>query len=65
MTTYVVPFLCRECVWLFKGRGVVKDARWSCKAFLNGIPDEIYYNEVKHSQPLPNQKNKIVFEAVA
>jgi len=33
-----------------------------CDAFPNGIPAEITIGENKHNQPLPNQKNNIVFE---
>jgi len=33
-----------------------------CKAFPDGIPDEIAYRDNKHSKPLPGQKNNIVFE---
>jgi hypothetical protein len=35
-----------------------------CDAFPNGIPDEITSGENKHFKPLPNQKNKIVFEPI-
>ncbi len=33
-----------------------------CAAFPRGIPDEIAYGDNLHSEPLRNQKNKIVFE---
>ena len=36
----------------------------TCKAFPNGIPDEIYFGENDHSKPLPNQKNDITFEPI-
>lgn len=35
-----------------------------CKAFPNGIPDDIAYGNNKHLVPIPNQKNEIVFEKV-
>lgn len=33
-----------------------------CKAFPEGIPDEIISGENEHKEPLPEQKNNIVFE---
>ena len=33
-----------------------------CKAFPDGIPNEISYEENKHLTPLPDQGNDIVFE---
>jgi len=35
---------------------------YKCKAFHNGIPDEILNGENDHSKPLSDQDNKIVFE---
>jgi len=35
---------------------------YKCKAFPNGIPDEITENGNKHKKPLKDQKNEIVFE---
>jgi len=35
-----------------------------CPAFPEGIPDEILLGENNHKKPLPNQKNKIVYEKV-
>gem|GEM_PF-572313 len=32
-----------------------------CDAFPDGIPDDIAYGDNKHSAPLPNQKNAIVY----
>ena len=34
---------------------------FNCKAFEKGIPDEILDGSNKHSNPLDNQKNNIVF----
>lgn len=34
----------------------------TCKAFTNGIPDEIWAGPNDHSEPLPEQDNDIVFE---
>jgi len=33
-----------------------------CRAFPEGIPAEIVYGDDKHTKPLPDQKNDIVFE---
>ncbi len=35
-----------------------------CKAFPEGIPDEILEAENKHLKPLPDQGNKVVFEPI-
>lgn len=35
-----------------------------CDAFPDGIPDEITSGENKHSKPLPDQENDIVFEPI-
>ena len=62
MSTYLMPMPCQKCKWFVQGNGVV-NGRWSCKAFPNGIPDEVYDNR-KHKKPLPDQKNDIVFEPI-
>jgi hypothetical protein len=36
----------------------------TCKAFPKGIPEVIISGESDHSEPLPKQENKIVFEPV-
>ena len=64
MTSYFVPIRCRTCQHLFEGRGINKDGRWTCKAFMGGIPDVMYYTDEKHLKPLPGQKNDIVFELI-
>jgi hypothetical protein len=35
--------------------------RYSCEAFPQGIPEEILNKKNKHSKPLPEQGNDIVF----
>ena len=35
-----------------------------CKAFPDGIPDEITSGENEHRAPLPEQDNDIVFEPI-
>ena len=34
----------------------------NCKAFPDGIPNEIAYGNNKHLKVLPNQKNDIIYE---
>lgn len=46
--------ICIDCKYLLKGL--------ICRAFPNGIPDEIISGENDHSKPLPEQKNDVVFE---
>lgn len=36
----------------------------TCKAFPNGIPQEILIGENEHTKPLPDQENNIVFEPI-
>ena len=36
----------------------------TCAAFPDGIPDVIFEGDNKHSKPLPDQQNKIVFEPI-
>jgi hypothetical protein len=38
--------------------------KYKCKAFPDNIPEDIWLNKVKHSKPLPSQKNDIVFEPI-
>jgi hypothetical protein len=35
----------------------------TCKAFPEGIPEEILNGDNNHSKPLPDQENDIVFES--
>ena len=35
-----------------------------CKAFPEGIPEEILTGKNNHSKPLPKQDNEIVFEPI-
>jgi hypothetical protein len=50
---------CEDCKHLFNDK-----PGYFCKAFPDGIPDEITEGEVSHTDPLPNQKNDIVFEPI-
>lgn len=51
-----IKLICSKCIYLDRLNG-------GCKAFKNGIPDEITSGKNNHSEPLPNQENDIVFEA--
>jgi hypothetical protein len=35
---------------------------YTCRAFPDGIPEEILKGENRHSKPLPVQENDIIFE---
>lgn len=52
--TETINLICDNC------KHVYEDA-FGCKAFPEGIPDEILERN-EHSKPLPDQKNKIIFE---
>ena len=47
--------ICSKCKHFRRTEG-------GCDAFPAGIPDEITGGENKHTAPLPNQGNDIVFE---
>lgn len=49
--------ICFDCKHL-NGKAPLK-----CAAFPDGIPKEILLGENDHTEPLPGQKNDIVFEA--
>lgn len=51
-----INFICFDCKHfdIFNG---------GCAAFPDGIPDEITSGENKHTLPLPDQPNNIVFQA--
>lgn len=54
-------FLTDRC---FKCKHTIMGADWwpECKAFQEGIPNVILSGKNDHSEPLPDQKNDIVFE---
>lgn len=37
---------------------------FTCDAFPDGIPDELFFEGEKHIKPLPEQDNGIVFEPI-
>ena len=48
--------ICSSCKW------EVNDKPGAyCKAFPDGIPDEILLGDNDHSEPLPEQKNDLVY----
>lgn len=51
-------FICLKCKHFLSDKNGVNI---SCKAFINGIPNEILLGENNHLYPLKNQDNKIVF----
>ena len=55
MTT-ILKLICTDCK---NYKGLQR-----CVAFPEGIPEVIIFGENKHSKPLPNQKNDIVFEKI-
>ena len=58
----------RKCLHFIGIQYVDKDVSTAavsiCKAFPEGIPDEIAYRDNMHLKPLPNQENDIVFEPI-
>lgn len=54
--TVVKDLICDNCKHLNEGG-------FGCKAFNNGIPDDILVNN-NHNSPLKNQNNNIVFEPI-
>lgn len=53
MTFEPICFLCKH----YNG-----GARYTCKAFPKGIPEEILFGKSEHEKPLPEQTNDIIFE---
>lgn len=39
------------------------DDKYICKAFLDGIPDDVFWNKIDHSAPIEND-NGIHFEQI-
>lgn len=54
--TETINLICNRCKH-------TNSFRIGCEAFPEGIPYEILLMN-KHSKPLPNQKNNLVFEAI-
>lgn len=50
-----IELVCSSCKHFNRADG-------GCAAFPDGIPDEITGGENEHSEPLPGQKNNIVYQ---
>lgn len=48
--------ICEKCKWILTDKPGA-----NCKAFPNGIPDEILFGDNDHLQPLKEQKNDLVY----
>ena len=48
--------LCEDCKHRIKGTA-------GCKAF-DKIPEDVYFNDIKHDKPIKGQKGDFVFEPV-
>jgi len=46
----------------FQCKNYTKD--YNCKAFPKGIPSEIAYGNNRHTKPLSDQDNDIIFEKI-
>lgn len=57
MTLTAKPAICFSCKHFNQETS-------KCPAFKGDIPDEIIFNDNKHTKPLPGQKNDIVFEPI-
>lgn len=50
MTTIVFPTQCSRCKWLLGERPIIINGRFGCRAFPNGIPDDIYLGQFDHAK---------------
>lgn len=53
---------CKHYLGIIQPDGTEKSEVTYCKAFPEGIPDEIAYGKNLHKKPLAEQENDIVFE---
>ncbi len=53
---------CRYFQGIIRNDDYYSKTLFYCDAFPDGIPDEITYGNNLHLKPLPNQRNKIVYE---
>lgn len=42
----------------------INDKKFTCKAFLKGIPDKFIYNEKKHDHKVSGQSGDYVYEEI-
>ena len=43
-------------------KNFINDKKFTCKAFPNGIPDNILFNEKKHNRKIEGQTGEYLFE---
>ena len=55
---------CKHYIGIIQPDGTEETETNSCKAFPEGIPYEIAYGNNKHSKPVEDQKNDIVYEQI-
>jgi len=53
---------CKHYIGVKQGKDDEANERNVCKAFPDGIPDEIAYGDNFHAIPLPEQKGDFVYE---
>ena len=55
---------CKHYIGVIQPDGTEMTETNSCEAFPKGIPAEIAYGNNRHSKPLKDQGNEIVFEKI-
>ena len=55
---------CKHYIGVIQPDGTELTETNSCKAFLKGIPSEIAYGDNRHTKPLSDQENDIIFEKI-
>ena len=55
---------CKHYIGVIQPDGTEMTETNSCKAFPKGIPSEIAYGNNRHTKPLSDQGNDIIFEKI-
>ena len=55
---------CKHYIGVIQPDGTEMTETNSCKAFPKGIPSEITYGDNRHTKPLSDQENDIIFEKI-